>query len=70
MPAKIEKVWSCCGCCHFNGRENGHVTEVVTLMEGEWSYYRGGQFKGGENSHGMEVASLGRENVHVMVVVS
>ena len=47
MPAKIEKVWSCCGCCHFNGRENGHVTEVVTLMEGEWSYYRGGQFKGG-----------------------
>ena len=47
MLAKIEKVWSCYGGCHFNGRENGHVTEVVTLMEGEWSYYRGGQFKGG-----------------------
>ena len=47
MPAKIEKVWSCYGGCHFNGRENGHVTEVVTLMEGEWSYYGGGQFKGG-----------------------
>ena len=29
------------------GRENGHVTEVVTLMEGEWSYYRGGHFNGG-----------------------
>ena len=29
---------------HFNGRENGHVTEVVTLMEREWSC---GQFNGG-----------------------
>ena len=27
--------------------ENGHVTEVVSLMEGEWSRYRGGQFNGG-----------------------
>ena len=25
--------WSCYGA-HFNGRKNGHVTEVVTLMEG------------------------------------
>ena len=45
--------WSCYGG-HFNGKENGHVTEVVTnggrmvmlqrwsLMEGEWSCYRGG----------------------------
>ena len=48
MPAKIEKVWSCYGGCHFNGRENGHVTEVVdNLMEGEWSCYGGSQFKGG-----------------------
>ena len=47
QPAKIEKVWSCYGGCHFNGRENGHVTEVVTLMEGEWSYYGGGQFNRG-----------------------
>ena len=46
MPAKIEKVWSCYGGCHCNGRENGHVTEVVNLMAGEWSYYRVGQFKG------------------------
>ena len=28
-------------------RENGHVTEVVSLMEGEWSCYRSGQFNGG-----------------------
>ena len=27
--------------------ENGHVTEVVTLMEGEWSCYRSGRLKGG-----------------------
>ena len=31
MPAKIEKVWLCNGGCHFNGRENGHVTEVIIL---------------------------------------
>ena len=31
----------------FKWRENGHVTEVVSLMEGEWSCYRGGQFNGG-----------------------
>ena len=28
-------------------KENGHVTEVVNLMEGEWSCYGGGEFKGG-----------------------
>ena len=27
-------------------RENGHVTEVVSSMEGTWSCYRGGQFNG------------------------
>ena len=32
---------------HFNGRKNGHVTEVVTLREGEWSCYGGGHFNGG-----------------------
>ena len=47
--------------------ENGHVTEVVSLMEGELSCYRGGhckgrrivmlQFNGGENDV-TEVASL------------
>ena len=46
MPAKREKISSWYRGCHFNGRENGHFTEVVTLMEEEWSYYRGGQFKG------------------------
>ena len=44
MPAKIEKVWSCYGGCHFNGRENGHITELASLKEA--------------NSHGTEVASL------------
>ena len=29
----MEGEWSCYGGC-FNGRENGHVIEVVTLMEG------------------------------------
>ena len=29
------------------GGENGHVTEVASLKEGEWSCYRGGQFNGG-----------------------
>ena len=28
-------------------REKGHVIEVASLMEGEWSCYRGGQFNGG-----------------------
>ena len=27
-------------------KENDHVTEVVTLMEGEWSCYSGSQFNG------------------------
>ena len=27
-------------------RENGHVKEVGSLKEGEWSCYRGGQFNG------------------------
>ena len=27
--------------------ENGHVTEVASLMEGEWSCYRSGHFNGG-----------------------
>ena len=29
-------------------REKGHVTEVVSLMEGEWSRYRSGHFNGGK----------------------
>ena len=28
-------------------KDNGHSTEVANLMEGEWSFYGGGQFKGG-----------------------
>ena len=37
--------------------ENGYVTEVASLKEGEWSCYRGGQFKR-ENGHVTEVVSL------------
>ena len=29
------------------GRENGHITVVVSLMEGACSCYIGGQFNGG-----------------------
>ena len=39
------------------GQFNSHVTEVVTLMEGEWSCYRGGQFNGGRMVM-LEVVSL------------
>ena len=32
----------------FKGeREDGHVTEVVSLKQGEWLCYRGEQFNGG-----------------------
>ena len=37
--------------------QNGHVTEVVSLMEGEWSCYGRGQFNG-ERIILREVASL------------
>ena len=43
----MEREWSCYRGGHFNRRENGHVTNVITLMKGEWSYYLGGQFKEG-----------------------
>ena len=33
---------------NIKGRDDGHVREVVTLMEGKWSCYRGGQFREGE----------------------
>ena len=39
MPAKIEQV------CQSR-RENDHVTEIASLMEGEWSCHGGGQFNG------------------------
>ena len=60
MASLKEGEWSCYGGCHFNGRENGHVTEEVSIMEGEgghvlevaslkegeWSCHRSGQFNG------------------------
>ena len=39
-----------------------------SLKEGEWSYYRGGKFKG-VSSHVTEVARL-RKNGHVTEVVT
>ena len=39
-------------------RENGYVTEVVNLMEGEWSCYRSGHVNELEKGHVIEVASL------------
>ena len=56
MASLKEEEWSSRGG-HFNGEhghvtqvsimeENGHVTEGASLMEGEWSCYRGGQFNG------------------------
>ena len=33
----MEGEWSCYRGGHFNGGgKNGHVTEVASLMEGEW----------------------------------
>ena len=46
-----------------------------TLMEGEWSYYRGGQFKGGRINGGRMVmlqrwSVQYRKNCHITEVVS
>ena len=30
----------------FNREKNGNVTEVASLVQGEWSCYRGGHFNG------------------------
>ena len=43
----MEGELSCYRGGQFKGRENGHVTEVVILMEENMSCYRGGQFNGG-----------------------
>ena len=58
MASLKEEEWSCNRGGKFNGgsshvtevarlRENGHVTEVATLIEGEWSCYRGDHFNEG-----------------------
>ena len=49
--------WSCYRGGHFNEKENGHVTEVVTLKEGEWSCYRGG-VEWREHDHVTEEVSI------------
>ena len=35
MASLRDGEWSCYGGCHFNGRVNDNITEMVTLMEGE-----------------------------------
>ena len=46
MESLKEGEWSCYGGCHFNGRENGHVTEEVSIMEGEGRHVMNGWMKG------------------------
>ena len=46
----MEEEWSVTGMLQrwsVSWTENGHVTEVVILMEGEWSFYRGSHINGG-----------------------
>ena len=45
--------------------ENGHVTEIASLMEGEWSCYGGGQFKEGRIVMLQRWPVKRRENGHV-----
>ena len=47
-------------------RENGHFTEVVTLMEGKWSCYRIGQCREGEWLC-YRIGQFNGENGHVTV---
>ena len=49
-------------------RENGHVTEVAILMEGEWPCYRSSHFIGGRYGD-TEVVSW-RENGHFTEVLT
>ena len=49
-------------------RENGHVTEVVSLVEREWSYYRGGQFNGGRTVMLQKWSLCWRENGDTEVI--
>ena len=53
--------------------ENSYVTEVVTLMEGDWLCYRSGCFNGGGLFNGGENGCYRggqRENSHVTEVDS
>ena len=49
--------------------ENNHVTGMASLMDGEWSCYRGGQFNGGRmvmlqsHFHGRSMVMLQRWSV-------
>ena len=42
----MEGEWLCYGGWPVDWREHGHVTEVVTLMKEEWSFYINRKFNG------------------------
>ena len=46
------------------------VTEVVSLIEGEWSCYRDGQFNGGKMVTLQRLSIYWKENGHVTEVVT
>ena len=46
------------------------VTEVVSLIEGEWSCYRGGHFNGGKMVTLQRWSVYWKENGHVTEVVT
>ena len=46
------------------------VTEVVSLIEGEWSCYRGGHFNGGKMVMLQRWSVYWKENGHVTEVVT
>ena len=51
-------------------RENGHVSEVAILMEGEWSCYRSDHFIGGRMVMLWMWSVLWRENGHFTEVLT
>ena len=51
-------------------RKNGQVTEVVSLVDGEWSCYGGGHFNGGRMVMLQKWSLYWREYGHVMDEVS
>ena len=61
--------WLCYGGGQFN-EGACHVTEVVTLMKGEWSFYINRKFNGWRMVMLRRWAVLRRENGHITDVVS
>ena len=64
----MEEEWSCYRRWSLEWRENGYLTEVVSLVKGEWLCYSGDQFIGRRMV--MLQRFLWRENGHVTKVVT